>query len=77
MISETALIDLIQDSLSQALESGTSVNDICAATGKGATTVRAELARLIAAGKAECVGTMRRPGIDGRMRPVPVYRPKG
>jgi len=72
-VTESALIELIRASLPQCGGSGHSVQELVELSGTHTGAVRAEIGRLIKAGKVVCERG-KRMGIDGVMRHVPLYR---
>ena len=75
MISETALLELIRDSVTAGPD-GITCAEIASITGKHDQGARKLVADLIKQGKLEFAGRGKRQAIDGTMRPVPLYRVK-
>lgn len=69
------LLDALREALGGPSEEGSTVHEICAATGWGPTKVRAELGNLHRAGRIEVV-RVKRPVLDGRIQSIPAYRIK-
>jgi hypothetical protein len=73
-VTENALLDALKSAMkTPAGAEGMATVELCEATGWGGERVKMALRSAIKAGTATA-GRAYRPGIDGVMRPVPVYR---
>jgi DNA-binding transcriptional regulator PaaX len=69
------LMDALRAAMGDGTGDGRTVQEICEASGWGATKVRAELGRLHRAGRLEVV-RVKRADLTGRMQSLPAYRMK-
>lgn len=74
MISETALLELIRETLETGDPDGLTSADIANITGKDVQSTRMLIGQLMKQGKMEFAGKGKRRAIDGSMRSVPLYR---